>query len=152
MSEGGEGSSDVEKLRAERLDRLAATGSGDVADNDKFDEPDWFTASEEDVASAVLGPDPTEAYESQRFKSQLSADDWNAQVMANEDALSPLSMVMKRLAILEEEKDRADRRIEEEYRRRTENEDRYYLEKRRALEDAVTEIQTSAYGGGGAGA
>ena len=53
---------------------------------------------------------------------------------------------MRRLAILEEEKNAADRRIEEEYRRRMDNEDRYYLEKRRALEGAIMEIQESVYG------
>ena len=55
-------------------------------------------------------------------------------------------MVMKRIAILEEEKNAADKRIEEEYRRRMDNEDRYYLEKREALLGAITEIQESAYG------
>lgn len=53
---------------------------------------------------------------------------------------------MRRLAILEEEKNAADRLIEEEYRRRMDNEDKYYLEKRRALEGAIMEIQESVYG------
>ncbi len=61
-------------------------------------------------------------------------------------------MVMKRLAILEEEKRAADKRIEEEYVRRLDNEDKYYLEKREVLLEAITEIQEGVYGrrsGGG---
>ena len=54
-------------------------------------------------------------------------------------------MVMKRLAILEEEKNAADRLLEEEYQKRTNNEDKYYLEKRRVLEEAITEIQEGVY-------
>jgi len=143
--------SNEEKLRSERLDRLSIS-SGDNNET-KSGEPDWFTASEEDIASSVLHQqeppkDPSmKAYEKQRFQSQLTADDWNAQIMSNEDALSPLSMVMKRLAILEEEKNTADELIEEEYQRKLNNEDKYYLEKRRVLEDAVTDIQTEVYGG-----
>ena len=53
---------------------------------------------------------------------------------------------MKRLAILEEEKRAADKRIEEEYVRRLDNEDKYYLEKREVLLEAITEIQEGVYG------
>ena len=91
------------------MERLSGGSSGDSSDT-----PDWFTASEEEIASKILDDTPSspspvvdpalEAYEKNRFQSQLSAEDWNAQIMANEDKLSPLSMVMQRLAILEEEK------------------------------------------------
>mmetsp|Transcript_16197 Transcript_16197/g.37415 ORF Transcript_16197/g.37415 Transcript_16197/m.37415 type:complete len:402 (+) Transcript_16197:50-1255(+) len=143
---GGE-ASDAEKRRAERLERLTANEG-----ESKPGEPDWFKASEEDIASEVLGQQQTAdpamaAYEKQRFQSQLTVEDWNAQVMANEDKLSPIATVMQRLALLEEEKNAADRRIEEEYRKRMDNEDKYYLEKRRALEEAVTEIQEGAFEG-----
>jgi len=143
---GGE-ASDAEKRRAERLERLTANEG-----ESKPGEPDWFKASEEEIASEVLGQQQTAdpamaAYEKQRFQSQLTVEDWNAQVMANEDKLSPIATVMQRLALLEEEKNAADRRIEEEYRKRMDNEDKYYLEKRRALEDAVTEIQEGAFEG-----
>lgn len=57
-------------------------------------------------------------------------------------------MVMQRLAILEEEKNAADKRLEEEYEKRMNNEDKYYLEKRRVLEEAITDIQEGVYGGG----
>ena len=55
---------------------------------------------------------------------------------------------MQRLAILEEEKNAADKRIEEEYQKRMDNEDKYYLEKRQVLMDAITDVQTNVYGGG----
>jgi len=55
---------------------------------------------------------------------------------------------MQRLAILEEEKNAADKRIEEEYQKRMDNEDKYYLEKRQVLMDAITDAQTNVYGGG----
>jgi hypothetical protein len=147
--------SEEEKLRAERLERLGG-GSGNSSAS-STGEPDWFTASEEDVASAVLDQpmngnvprDPAlEQYESTRFQSQLSVEEWNKQIMANEDELAPLSMVMKRLAILEEEKQAADRRLEEEYQRRMDNEDKFYLEKRKVLEEAITDIQEGVYGSG----
>lgn len=134
-------------LRAQRLQRLDG-GSTTAAPTA---EPDWFTASEQDVAARILDPpSPSlETFESNRFRSQLSAEEWNAQIMANQDKLSPLAMAMKRLAILEEEKQAADRRLEEEYQRRMDNEDKYYLEKRRVLEDVIGEIQEGIYGGGG---
>ncbi|KAL7449141.1 hypothetical protein ACHAWC_003157 [Mediolabrus comicus] len=143
--------SEEDKLRAERMERLSGGSSSDSSDT-----PDWFTASEEEIASKILDDTPTptsvdpalEAYEKNRFQSQLSAEDWNAQIMANEDKLSPLSMVMQRLAILEEEKNAADRRLEEEYERRMANEDKYYLEKRRVLEDAIEDIQRGAFAAG----
>lgn len=142
--------SEEDKLRAERMERLSG-GSSSGVDSTATTEPDWFTASEQEIASEVLNTTPTdpamEQYEKSRFQSQLSAQDWNAQIMANEDALSPLAMVMQRLAILEEEKNAADRRLEEEYERRMENEDKFYLEKRRVLEEAIEDIQRDAYSG-----
>jgi len=135
-----------DKLRAERMERLSGGGSSSSATTQ---EPDWFTASEEEIASEVLNTTPKdpalEAYEKNRFQSQLTAEDWNAQIMANEDKLSPLAMVMQRLAILEEEKNAADRRLEEEYERRMDNEDKFYLEKRRVLEEAIEDIQRDAF-------
>ena len=55
-------------------------------------------------------------------------------------------MVMQRLAILEEEKKAADKRIEEEYQKRMDNEDKYYLEKREVLMDSIMDIQSGVYG------
>ena len=145
--------SEEDKLRSERMERLSG-GSSDNESSSKDTTPDWFTASEEEIASEVLNTQPTtpkdpalEAYEQNRFQSQLSAQDWNAQIMANEDALSPLTMIMQRLAILEEEKNAADKRLEEEFERRMDNEDKFYLEKRRVLEEAIEEVQQNAFGG-----
>mmetsp|Transcript_7054 Transcript_7054/g.10720 ORF Transcript_7054/g.10720 Transcript_7054/m.10720 type:complete len:384 (-) Transcript_7054:231-1382(-) len=86
------------------------------------------------------------AEEQDRFAAQLSGN-WNEQVMANEDKLSPLSKIMERLAILEEEKNAADSRLEEEFRLRGELEEKYYREKRDLLEEAAAEVQADAYGG-----
>ena len=55
-------------------------------------------------------------------------------------------MVMQRLALLEEEKKAADKRIEEEYQKRMDNEDKYYLEKREVLMDSIMDIQSGVYG------
>lgn len=62
-----------------------------------------------------------------------------------------VSMVMQRLAILDEEKRSADKRIEEEYMRRLDNEDKYYLEKRNVLLEAITDIQEGVFGGSSSG-
>ena len=83
---------DEERLRAERLGRLGGGDEGPAAPADSG-EPDWFTASAEDVASEVLDrnkADPAmETFKTNRFQSQLSAEEWNSQVMANEDELAP---------------------------------------------------------------
>jgi hypothetical protein len=52
---------------------------------------------------------------------------------------------MERLAILEEEKNAADARLEEEFLLRTELEEKYYREKRNILEEAAAEVQANAY-------
>jgi hypothetical protein len=82
--------------------------------------------------------------EQERFARQLSGN-WNDMILANEDKLSPLSKIMERLAILEEEKKAADARLEEEFRLRTGVEEKYYREKRAILEEAAAEVQAKAY-------
>ena len=142
----GSNESTEDSLRAQRMERLGGDSAATATS-----EPDWFTASEEDIASKILDQNNNpglEAYEKNRFQSQLSAEEWNKQIMDNEDNLAPLAMVMKRLAILEEEKQAADKRLEEEYQRRMDNEDKYYLEKRRILEESIEDIQEGLYGGG----
>jgi len=135
------------RIRSERMDRLQ--------NGQPSTPPDWYSASESDIASEVLSqqqqipqvqqPSPAEsAAEQSRFASQLSGN-WNEQILANEDKLSPLGKVMERLAILEEEKNAADARLEEEFRLRADNEERFYREKRRVLEEASAEIAAATY-------
>jgi Sec-independent protein translocase protein TatA len=132
---------DEERVKAERLERLTNS-----ATSESPEPPSWF---DDDAAmpdfSSVLNPEaPVEEAENNRFSTQLT-DDWNAQIMANEDKLSPLAQVMERLAILEEEKNAADARLEEEFLLRTELEEKYYREKRNILEEAAAEVQANAY-------
>ncbi len=135
------------RIRNERIERLK--------NGQPSTPPDWYTASESDIASEVLtqqtngdaiqslSPEESAAQQS-RFASQLSGD-WNQQILANEDKLSPLGKIMERLAILEEEKNAADLRLEEEFKLRAENEEKFYREKRKILEEASLEISTSTY-------
>ncbi len=88
-------------LRAQRLERLqqsstattetASTTSNQEQEKEDNNMMDWFTASEEDIASKILNQSDNNdnVFEKQRFQSQLSADEWNAQIMAREDELSP---------------------------------------------------------------
>ena len=124
------------RLREERMQRLE-TGTQQPSSR-----PDWFAASEAEVADEVLGQKTAE-FQS-RFAAQLSGD-WNDQILANEDKLSPLAKIMERLAILEEEKNAANARLEEEFRMRSDIEERYYREKRDILENAAAEVQAEAY-------
>mmetsp|Transcript_13857 Transcript_13857/g.15622 ORF Transcript_13857/g.15622 Transcript_13857/m.15622 type:complete len:508 (-) Transcript_13857:170-1693(-) len=128
------------RLRQERIDRLQ---NGQPSSSTM---PDWATASESDIASEVLSQksESEVVAENSRFANQLNGD-WNAQILANEDELSPIATIMERLALLEEEKNAADARLEEEFRLRSDNEERFYSEKRKLLEEASIEIQASAY-------
>ena len=139
------------KLRAERMERLESGMANSEAGNKWFDDmPPAFEdspAAETAAAStpAMATPDPAVAAAEQgRFAAQLSGN-WNDQVVANEDKLSPLAKMMEKLALLEEEKQAADSRLEEEFRLRAELEEKYYREKREVLETAAAEVQVEAY-------
>lgn len=139
---------EIQRSRRERLDKSGAA--------------DWFTASDEMVADKVLAQQPKSeqpydmgtmpdydaemrvADEQTRFAQQLSGN-WNEQILSNEDKLSPLSKIMERLAILEEEKNAANLRLEEEFRLRGELEEKFYKQKRNILEEAAAEVQADAY-------
>ena len=82
--------------------------------------------------------------EQSRFQAQL-AGNWNEQILSKETELSPIADIMERLAILEEEKNAADARLQEEFRLREENEEKFYREKRKLLEEAAAKIQANAY-------
>lgn len=114
---------EADSLREERMERLKQSSE---------DEQPWFNAPSEQ--------------EENRFAAQTSQS-WNEKIMANEDKLSPLATVMERLAILEEEKIAADERLEEEFRLRTELEEKFYKEKRDMLEEAAAAVQAQAFAG-----
>jgi len=101
-------------------------------------------------------PDPErQQQEASRFQQQLSSQ-WNDTILKNDDKLSPLSNIMERLAILEEERVATERRLEEEFRERmsilaeeravrTEMEEEFYSKKRKLLEEAALEVQTNVF-------
>merc|ERR1740139_346293 len=95
-----------EKLRQERIDRLQESSS-----------VSWFEDSERLPQEQVPGSTPAASSEESRFQAQLSGQ-WNDQVIANEDKLSPPSKIMEHLAILEKGGNTADLRLEEEFRLR----------------------------------
>ncbi len=145
-----------QRLRAERRQRLEDAQKRSEEQNSgtaplpqpQNSESDWYKASESDIASEVLTQQQSaqEAAEAQtRFAAQMSGD-WNGQVMANEDALSPLGAIMDRLAILEEERKAANLRLDAEFQQRAELEEKFYREKRKVLEDAASDVSAAAYG------
>lgn len=130
----------TENLRADRMERLS---SGQPEEPPRwFDNEDLSSMSNDDVSSN-LSTTSSEA-ESNRFSQQLSGD-WNESILANEDKLSPLAQVMEKIALLEEERQATESRLEEEFRLRSEMEEKYYKQKRAILEEAAAEIQTDAY-------
>jgi Sec-independent protein translocase protein TatA len=116
------------QLREDRMERLK---TGTQSPLDEFGAP-------------TIDFSESPAEEQERFAQQMS-DSWNAQIMANSEELQPLAKVMERLAILEEEKKAADARLEEEFRLRTQLEEKFYREKREILEEAAAEVQAGAY-------
>ena len=112
------------EIREERIERLERAQS-------------QVSESDDDTSSLV---------EQSRFQQQMSGD-WNQQVIANTDKLEPLAEVMNLLAVLEEEKIAADKRLQEEFKAREVNEEKFYLEKRKILEEAAAGVQTEAYAG-----
>lgn len=137
------------RIREERMSRLQ---NGAPPPPGEDTTPDWASASPSDLANEVLGVNvPSAEEQSQaiaeqsRFAAQLS-NDWNSGIVENEDELSPLAKVMDRLAILEKERDAANARLEDEFRLRTEVEEKFYREKRAVLEDAAGEISSKVYG------
>ena len=137
-------------------DAFPTEASSDAgSDADAF-KPDWFDdrgidqlKGEKQQDSLFGDNDPwaeSKADEQSRFAAQLSKD-WNDSVVANEDKLSPLSKIMERLAILEEEKKASDLRLEEEFRMRGEMEEKFYRQKRELLREASAEVQAEAFVG-----
>lgn len=117
------------RLREERIARLSTDST--------------VSSDSSDLASQVLSQQEQDAASS-RFAAQLGGS-WNDQILDNEDKLSPLSTVMEKLALLEEEQMSAVRRLEEEFAKRAELDEFYYREKRSVLEEAAAKIQADAY-------
>jgi Sec-independent protein translocase protein TatA len=121
------------RVRSERLERL----EGNQKPSD--------LSSSSPVVNGSSDKDPQiEIAQQSRFQQQLSGN-WNDQILQSGDKLEPLASIMDRLALLEDEKAAADRRLQEEFKLREENEERYYREKRALLEEAAAKIQADAY-------
>lgn len=140
------------KLRKERIERLESaqarseTEAQPLPNLSKVGE-DWYAQSESDIASEVLAQQqsPEEVAAAQdRFQAQVSGQ-WNDQVIENEDKLSPLAKIMEQIAILEDEKIATNMRLDDEFSRRTEVEQKFYEEKRTLLEQAAAEVSAAAY-------
>lgn len=85
--------------------------------------------------------------EQSRFQQQLSGN-WNQQILDNEGTLGSLTTVMNKIALLEKEKLAATRRLEEEFQKRKELEEKYYQEQRKLLDEAARTIQDTVIGVG----
>ena len=118
-----------EQLRKEAMEEEAAQRR-----KERLDRLQQASGSSEDEANAAAA----------RFQAQLSGN-WNEQILSKGEELSPLANIMERLALLEEEKQAADQRLQEEFRLREENEERFYREKRKLLEEAAAQIQAEVY-------
>jgi Sec-independent protein translocase protein TatA len=124
------------QLRRQRMERMQASENQLSFDDGEEDQVQRELASEAGYDN-FLGD--TASAES-RFQAQFSGS-WNDQIMSNTDALKPLAAIMERLAALEEEKNAADARLQEEFRLREENEEKFYREKRRLLEESAATFQ-----------
>ena len=133
------GEEERRRRREERIARL----STDSTSSSSFGGPVTSDSDSSDLASQVLSQQEEDAASS-RFAAQLGGS-WNDQILENEDKLSPLSSVMEKLALLEEEQMSAVRRLEEEFAKRAELDEFYYREKRSVLEEAAAKIQADAY-------
>ena len=127
---------DTDTLRQERMDRLTAAAA------QKDDTMNGATSATSIPDGAVT------AAEQDRFAAQLSGN-WNQQILDKQVLLDPMARIMEKIALLEEEKQAADSRLEEEFAMRAELEEKYYRKKKALLEEAVTEVQQEAFGGGG---
>jgi Sec-independent protein translocase protein TatA len=90
-------------------------------------------------------PSWSEEEQNARFAEQLSGN-WNQRILDNQENLSPLAQVMEKLALLEEEREMINQRLEEEFRLRKQNDEKFYQQKRALLENAAQQISTAVYG------
>ena len=98
------------------------------------------------ATTALTQTDPTvEKAARSRFQQQLSGG-WNEQILSAGDKLEPMAVVMNKIALLEQEKAATLKRLEDEFAKRSEIEEKYYKEQRQLLEEAVSEVQSAAFG------
>jgi Sec-independent protein translocase protein TatA len=119
-----------DQLKKERMERLQQRGSS---------SSDEGGLHKDDIEAPA-----NELEQQSRFQQQLSGD-WNNKILEMGDKLDPMENIMNRLALLEDQKIAADKRLQEEFKSREENEERYYREKKKLLEEAAAQVQAWAY-------
>lgn len=123
---------------------------------DKYTLPSWkeedmMTTTTAHTDDQTIGPqmeqaNPIEAkLQQNRFQQQLSGN-WNQQLLNNEEKLEPIALIMNQIAILEQEKNAALKRLEEEYNRRQQIELEFYQKQRQLLDDGAIKVQEQAFG------
>jgi hypothetical protein len=132
-----------EAMVASRKERMARLQGGQPAASNSINNEEDVLVQQE-LASAQGYDTEVMAAQQNRFQAQL-AGTWNDQILDKNDELSPLANIMDRLAILEEEKNTADARLQEEFKLREANEEQFYKEKRKLLEEAAQQVQAAAY-------
>ena len=97
------------------------------------------------VTTAAIVDPATKLAEQTRFQQQLSGN-WNSQILNAGDSLEPIALVMNKIALLEQEKKAALKRLDEEYAQRTAIEEKFYKEQRQLLEETARDVQSTAFG------
>jgi Sec-independent protein translocase protein TatA len=139
-----EGLSDEEAAIIEAEFNQYVKNPFEAVDNWNAVETAPTTNSNTTIASMETDPVREQAARN-RFQQQLSGG-WNDQILSAGDKLEPIALVMNKIALLEQEKAAALKRLEEEFAKRTELEEKYYKEQRKLLEEAVSEVQSAAFG------
>ena len=103
------------------------------------------TDATRNVTTAAIVDPATKLAEQTRFQQQLSGN-WNSQILNAGDSLEPIALVMNKIALLEQEKKAALKRLDEEYAQRTAIEEKFYKEQRQLLEETARDVQSTAFG------
>ncbi|GMI38311.1 hypothetical protein TrCOL_g2817 [Triparma columacea] len=112
------------------------------------EERDGLSESYPDLGP--VGEEEGEMMANDRFKQQLDVDSWNSNIMDNEESMEPLAVIMKKIALLEEEREGRIKMLEEEFRMKNDLEEKFYREKKVILEEGAKAIGAGV-GAGGAG-
>jgi hypothetical protein len=132
--------------RKDRIERLQGGDTSSSSSSSSSSSEDSMAANEMAMDSGYDAAAFSPSDEQNRFQAQMSGS-WNENVVSKEEELAPLAKLMEKLALLEEEKNANDARLQEEFRLREENEERFYKEKRKLLESTAAKIQADAYAG-----